>query len=153
VWTVKSEAQNRPLMETLTFDPLTGEELSHERFADRHPIDRAVNYGIAWHEGQLFGLANQLIGVATALMLTTLCVSGFVMWRRRKPAGLLGAPPSPAEPARLRGVAWIVLALTLLLPLMALSLAALLVFERLVAARLPALARWLGIEPIERFPT
>lgn len=153
VWTVKSEAQNRPLMETLTFDPTTGEELSHERFADKHPIDRVVNYGIAWHEGQLFGLINQLIGVATALMLVTLSVSGFVIWRRRKPERALGAPPAPAEPARLRGVALIVLALALLLPLMALSLAALLVFERLVVARLPALSRWLGIGPIARFPT
>jgi uncharacterized iron-regulated membrane protein len=153
VWTVKSEAQNRPLMETLTFDPATGEELRHERFADKHPIDRVVNYGIAWHEGQLFGLINQLIGVATALLLVTLSVSGFVMWRRRKPEWALGAPPAPAEPARLRGVALIVLALALLLPLMALSLAALLVFERLVVARLPALSRWLGIGPIARFPT
>jgi uncharacterized iron-regulated membrane protein/NAD(P)-dependent dehydrogenase (short-subunit alcohol dehydrogenase family) len=42
VWTVKSEAQNRPLMETLTFDPATGQELTHERFADKHPLDRLV---------------------------------------------------------------------------------------------------------------
>lgn len=153
VWTVKSEAQNRPLQQALTFDPATGEELSHERFADRHPIDRAVNYGIAWHEGQLFGLANQLIGVVTALMLVTLSISGFVMWRRRKPDGVFGAPPPPAEPGRLRGVAAIVLALALLLPLMALSLATLLVLERLVFARLPAFARWFGIGPTARFPT
>ncbi len=153
VWTVKSEAQNRPLMETLTFDPATGQELSHERFADKHPIDRLVNYGIAWHEGQLLGFVNQWIGVATALMLVTLSVSGFVMWRRRKPAGLLGAPPPPAEPKRLRGFVAIVLALAVLLPLMALSLAVLLVLERLVFARLPAFSRWLGIGAIARFPT
>lgn len=153
VWTVKSEAQNRPLQATLTFDPTTGEELSHERFADRHPIDRVVNYGIAWHEGQLFGLVNQLIGVATAVMLVTLSVSGFVMWRRRKPEGQLGAPPPPTESARLRGVAVIVVGLALLLPLMALSLAVMLVLERLVLARLPGLSRWLGIGATVRFPT
>jgi uncharacterized iron-regulated membrane protein len=147
VWTVKSEAQNRPLMETLTFDPATGQELSHERFADRHPIDRVVNYGIAWHEGQLFGLLNQLIGVATALMLMTLCVSGFVMWRRRKPEGRLGAPPPPADPQRLRGAVAIALVLAVLLPLMALSLAVLLVIERLVLVRVPAVSRWLGLRP------
>jgi len=147
VWTIKSEAQNRPLMETLTFDPATGAELSHERFADKHPIDRLVNYGIAWHEGQLFGLANQLVGVATALMLITLAVSGFVMWRRRKPARLLGAPPLAPTPARLRGAAAIALALSALLPLMALSLAVMLALERLVLARIPATARWLGLRP------
>jgi len=34
-----------------------------------------------------------------------------------------------------------------LLPLMALSLAGMLVLERLVLARLPAIARWLGLRP------
>ena len=141
VWTVKSEAQNRPLMETLTFDAITNEELSHERFADKHPIDRVVNYGIAWHEGQLFGPVNQLIGVMTALMLVMLSVSAFVLWRRRKPPGQLGAPASLAEPARLRGVAAIALALA------ALTLAAILVLERAVLARIPAFAAWLGLRP------
>jgi uncharacterized iron-regulated membrane protein len=145
VWTVKSEAQNRPLVQTLSFDPVTGEELRHERFADKHPLDRAINYGIAWHEGQLFGWLNQLIGVLTAAMLVTLAVSGFVVWRRRKPSEDLGAPPSPPIGPKLRGVAVIVLLAAALLPLLAVSLVALLVLERMVLARVPALARWLGL--------
>ena len=64
--------------------------------ATASPIDRVVAYGVAWHEGQLLGLFNQLVGVATALMLITLVISGFVMWRRRKPDHALGAPPLPA---------------------------------------------------------
>ena len=32
-----------------------------------------------------------LIGVLTALMLVTLCISGAMMWWRRKPEGELGA--------------------------------------------------------------
>ncbi len=144
-WSVRSDAQNRPLRASLTYDALTGAETSRETFADKHPIDRAVGYGIAWHEGQLFGWVNQLVGVLTALMLVTLAVSGFVMWRRRRPADLLGAPPLPALPARIGGVVGIVLVLAAALPLLALSLALFWLIERLVLIRIPPVARWLGL--------
>jgi uncharacterized iron-regulated membrane protein len=147
VWTAKSEAQNRMLTRSVSFDPASGAVVSRQDFADRHPIDRWVNAGIAWHEGQLLGLFNQLVGVATALMLVTLCVSGFVMWRRRKPNGNLGAPPLPRSAARLRGVAMIVLVLAALLPLLAASLIVLWLVERIVLPRIPSAARWLGLAP------
>ena len=150
-WTVKSDTQNRPRRATLTYDALTGAEMSRETFADKHPIDRAVGYGVAWHEGQLLGWFNQLVGVLTALMLIALTVSGFVLWRRRKPAsalgGGLGAPPLPEVPARIGGVVGIVLLLAALLPMLAISLAVLWLAERLVLANLPPVARWLGLAP------
>ena len=59
-WVVRSDSQNRPLRTTLKFDAMTGELTSRRTFADQHPIDRFVGYGIAWHEGQLFGWINQL---------------------------------------------------------------------------------------------
>lgn len=145
VWTVKSEAQNRTLGRSVTFDPASAIETGRQDFAGKHPIDRIVNTGIAWHEGQLLGLFNQLVGVATALMLVALSISGFVMWRRRKPERGLGAPPSPPMPARLRGVALIVLLLAALLPLLAASLIVLWIAERLIFPRIPAAARWLGL--------
>jgi uncharacterized iron-regulated membrane protein len=144
-WTVKSDAQNRPLRVTLTYDAMTGAETSRQQFADKHAIDRVVGYGIAWHEGQLLGWFNQLVGVLTALMLITLAVSGFVMWRRRKPEAMLGAPPLPKVPARIGGVVAIVLLLAALLPLLALSLIALWVIERLVLTRITPVSRWLGL--------
>lgn len=144
-WTVKSETQNRPLVRSVTYDMATGKELERVGFGDKHVIDRAVNYGIAWHEGQLFGWINQFVGVMTALGLITLVISGFVMWRRRKPQGMLGAPPLPSVPIRMRGVVVITLMFAALLPLLAISLAALWLFDRFVLPHLPALARWLGM--------
>lgn len=144
-WTVKSDAQNRPLRVTLTYDAMTGAQLSREDFAGKHVVDRVVGYGIAWHEGQLFGLANQLVGVATATMLITLSVSGFIMWRRRKPADRLGAPPLPPVPARIKGVALLILVLAALLPLLAASLILLWMVERLVLCRVPLVKKWLGL--------
>jgi uncharacterized iron-regulated membrane protein len=90
---------------------------------------------------------NQLVGVATALMLATLTISGFVMWWRRKPADRLGAPPLPHAPARLRALMAAVLVLAALLPLLAASLIVLWLFDRLVLPRLPHLAAWLGAAP------
>ena len=148
-WTIKSEAQNRPLNRSITFDVATGKEVSRTGFADKHAIDQAVNYGIAWHEGQLFGWINQLVGVVTALGLITLVISGFMMWRRRKPVDALGAPIAPAVPQKIRGVAVIIAVMAILLPLLAISLLALWLFDRLLLPRLPAFALWLGARPAQ----
>jgi uncharacterized iron-regulated membrane protein len=148
-WTVKSEAQNRPLNRTITFDVATGAEMSRTGFADKHVIDRAVNYGIAWHEGQLFGWINQLVGVLTAVALITLTVTGFLMWRRRKPAASLGAPPMPSATHKMRGAAIILVVLAVLLPLLAASLLLLWLFDRLLLPRLPSLAQWLGVRSVQ----
>ena len=148
-WTIKSEAQNRPLNRSITFDVATGKEMSRTSFTDKHVIDQAVNYGIAWHEGQLFGWINQLIGVLTALGLITLVISGFMMWRQRKPVDALGAPIAPAVPQKIRGVAVIIAVMAILLPLLAMSLLALWLFDRLLLPRLPAFALWLGVRPAQ----
>ena len=145
-WTVKSDTQDRPRRVTIRYDMTTGREVSRETFADKHPIDRVVGYGVAWHEGALFGVANQLIGLATALALITLSVSGFLLWRRRKPASGLGPPPASASPARWRAVAAITMVLASFLPLLALSLATVWLAEWLVLRRSRAMSAWLGLD-------
>lgn len=144
-WSVRSETQNRPLRVSYNYDPMTGRETTHEDFADKHVIDRVVGYGVAWHEGQLLGLANQLIGVVTALMLVAMSGTGFILWWRRRPADWLGAPPAPSIPPRMGGVVVIVLALAALLPMLAISMAAMLGIEFALLRRLPGVRRWLGL--------
>ncbi len=144
-WTLTTQTQNRPLVRKVSYDVVTGIEVSRSGFADKHVIDRIVGTGIAWHEGALFGIVSQLIGVLTALMLITLAVSGFLMWRRRKPDDALGAPPLPRDPAKLKGVAAIILLLAALLPLLAASLILLWIVDRLIIPRLPRAAKWLGV--------
>jgi uncharacterized iron-regulated membrane protein len=143
-WTVKSEAQNRTLRATITYDMATGEALARENFADRHPIDRAIGYGIAWHEGQLFGWFNQLIGVLTALALMLMAMSGFIMWWRRKPQGSLGAPPASHVRPKRTGLVVIIAILALLLPLLAASLLAMWVIDYAVLR----VRRWLGMHDL-----
>lgn len=144
-WTLTSLVQNRPLGLTLTFDADTGEQLTREAFADRHPIDRVIGYGLAWHEGALLGALNQLIGVLTALALVTLGITGFLVWRRRRPAGVLGAPALPAERRKPVFVTATILVLAVLLPLLAASLLVLWLIDALLPRLAPQAAAWLGI--------
>jgi uncharacterized iron-regulated membrane protein len=144
-WVVTSITQNRPQGLTINYDALTGGELSRESFADRHPIDRVVGYGLAWHEGALFGAINQAVGVLTAAALVTMSITGFLMWRRRKPAGVLGAPVLPSERGKPAFVVVATLVLALLLPLLAASLLLLWVIDLLLPRLHPATADWLGI--------
>jgi uncharacterized iron-regulated membrane protein len=132
-WTVKSETQNRPLARQVTYDAATGAETGRRDFADQHVIDRVVNTGVAWHEGQLFGIVNQLIGLATTLGLVTISILGLLLWLRRRPAGRLGAPPAPwGKAARWPLAALLVLAL--LLPLFGISLIALALLDGMALA-------------------
>lgn len=130
VWTVKSQTQNRPLSRQVSYDPRTGDETARRGWAEMHPVDRAVNTGIAWHEGQLFGLANQLIGLATALALCAISILGALMWLKRRPAGGVGVPPRTDTGVPAGVVAGLVL-LALLLPLFAASLIGVAILDRL----------------------
>lgn len=146
-WTVTSDAANRPLRTRLTIDGATGRILSRKDFGQRHWIDRAVGYGIAAHEGALFGVVNQLLGTATALFLMLLAVSGAILWWRRRPEGLLGAP-IPLRRPRFGPVLILAIALLgLLMPLFGATLLAVLLVERLLLRRLPRARRWLGLSP------
>lgn len=143
-WTARSDAQNRPLRQNLTLDGATGSVTSRQMFAERPLIDRLVGYGVAIHEGQMFGWLNQALGVFTALGLVVVSVSGFVMWRKRRPAGRLGAPPAGrgliSMPLLLAGI----LALGIALPLLGASLLILVAFDLWALPRVPRLARYLG---------
>lgn len=149
-WTVKSDAGDRTRRADVWLDLATAEPVARTDFADRHVIDRVVGFGIAAHEGRLFGWLNQALGLAAALGLVLLCISSFVMWRKRAPgrlsAGAIGAPPPPPDARAGFGVAAIIVVSGVLLPLLGLCLVALALVERLVLSRVPAARRWLGLK-------
>ncbi len=147
VWWVKSNAQNRPAREDVALAADTGAEVRRDTFGEKHIIDQIVGVGIAAHEGQLFAPLNQVLGVLTALGLITLCVSAFVMWRRRAPEGVLGAPP-PIPDARVGwGLAALIVVCGLLLPVLGISLLLIGLVEWGVLRRWPSARQWLGMAP------
>jgi uncharacterized iron-regulated membrane protein len=144
-WRAVSQTQNRPLGATIKFDASDGTVLGKQVFGDKHPIDQAVGVGLALHEGQLFGPLNQIIGLLTALGLTTLCVSAFIMWRKRAPDGVLGAPPPIPDQKIGYGLGALIIAFAMFLPVLGISLIIIAALERLIIARIPVARSWLGL--------
>ncbi|SDF52566.1 PepSY domain-containing protein [Dyella sp. 333MFSha] len=144
-WSARSDTQNRPRRIEARLDPLTGAVVSQVRFADRPFLDRLIGYGVAMHEGQLFAPLNQILGVITALGLLTMSVSSVVLWWRRRPVGVLGAPPARRD-TRAGGVlvALIVL-LAVFLPLFGVTLLLVLLLERFVVRRWERGRHFLGL--------
>jgi uncharacterized iron-regulated membrane protein len=144
-WTARSDAQNRTLRTTLELDS-TGAIVRREDFSQQQWIDRWVETGVAAHEGQLFGLANQLLGLFTALCLMALSVSAFLLWWRRRPEKVLGAPAylEPEKPLAFSFVL-VVIVFCAYLPLLGASIIAVRAMELLLFRKIPATRRWLGL--------
>ena len=108
-------------------------------------MDRLVGYGVAAHEGQLFGLANQLLNLGTALGLIVMVTSSLALWLRRRTADALGAPPTLATPPVAYGFVVLLIALGVFLPLFGASALLVLTAETLILSRLPGVRNWLGL--------
>lgn len=147
-WTVKSDAQNRPLRTAVMMDPASARIVQRDDFSHRSLIDRILGVGIAAHEGQLFGFANQILSVATAMGLVTLCVSAAILWWRRRSVGVLGAPVPMARPRWSFAPVAVILALALYLPAMAASLILVVLLEKFVFSKIPPVSRWLGLAEV-----
>ena len=144
-WTARSDAANRPQRVNLVLDAQTGAVLKRVDFAQRPLLDRVIGYGVAAHEGQLFGVANQALGLFTTLGLICLALSALVLWWRRRPQGVLGAPAAMTG-ARYPALAFVVLVLLgLYLPLLGASLLLVWLLERCLLSRIAPLARFLGL--------
>jgi len=121
----------------LHLDQYSGKVLADVRFKDFGFMAKFYSFGIIWHEGQLFGLLNQIIGLITCLGVILLAVTGVAMWWSRRPQGQLAAPSTPAGFTQPPAVVVIAVVLAALLPLMAATLALLGLGDWLLAPRLP----------------
>jgi uncharacterized iron-regulated membrane protein len=148
LWTVKSNAENRPLRTDIVMDRTTGAIVSRKDFDQRPFIDRVIGIGVAAHEGVLFGAVNQLLSLMTVLGLITLSLSSVVLWWRRRPGGVLGAP----VPQGAIRHSWLLVGLVVLLgfvvPLFGISLALVVALERLALRHMARPSRWLGLRPV-----
>lgn len=145
-WTAKSDTQDRPLRVDLELDPATGSILKRVNFNQHHWIDQAVGYGVAAHEGQLFGLFNQLLGVFMAIGLILLSISALLLWWRRRPERGLGAPPLPLKQSAIpTGITILIIGFGIYLPLMGLSLVVVFLMERFILRKIRPAREWLGL--------
>lgn len=132
LWTVRSDTQNRPLRESVTVTP-DGHVVKQETFTQKGFMDRIVGYGVAAHEGQLFGGVNQAINLVVATGLMMMSSAATVLWLKRKPAGSLGAPAAvPTRKYGMVGMTTLVI-LGLLLPELGAALLVLVLANRMFA--------------------
>ena len=127
-------------------DPKTGAILQRKDFSSKPWLDRVIGTGIAAHEGQLFGPLNQILSLFMVAGLVTLSISGLVMWWRRRPEGVLGAPaPLPRVPFSVGLIAFVV-AFGIYMPFLGGSMILVLLCERLLLRNIPSVQTWLGLE-------
>jgi uncharacterized iron-regulated membrane protein len=144
-WTAKSDAQDRPLRVDLVLDPKTGAILQRKDFSSKPWLDRVIGVGIAAHEGQLFGPLNQILSLFMVGGLVTLSISGLVMWWRRRPEGVLGAPSSVRKvPFSIALVVFIV-AFGIYMPFLGGSIILVFLCERFLLRNIPPVQIWLGL--------
>lgn len=116
-------------------------------FADQNIVDKVINVAIATHEGHLFGRLNQAILLLNAIGVLLVSITAARMWWRRRPSGVLGAPPQGARPRFSALLLATVAALAVILRLFGVSLRLVLAVDRIFLQRVSAANRWLGLVP------
>ena len=127
---------------TVHVDQYSGKVLAEVGFADYGLAAKAMAVGIALHQGDM-GLWNTALNVLFCLAVIFLCVSGVVMWWKRRPRGAsrLVAPPLPANLPLWKGAVFLMLLLSLAFPLVGLTLLTVLALDLLILSRIPPLKR------------
>jgi uncharacterized iron-regulated membrane protein len=146
-WTAKSDTRDRPLQVDLVLDGKTGAVLKRTGFSSKPLLDRAVGTGIAAHEGALFGWPNKLLSLFTTTGLVLLSVSGLILWRKRKPDGVLGAPAPIRRVHFSAALIALMVGLGLYFPFLGGSMILAGLTERFILRRIPTAQRWLGLYP------
>lgn len=145
VWTLSrdsmsSDDPNPTRDRTVHIDRYSGRVLADIRYDDYGPAGKAMAVGIALHMGTL-GLLSVLANTVVCLAVIFLCVSAMVLWWRRRPSGQarLAAPPMPPDMPIWRGAIVVGTIIGVAFPLAGLTFAAVLLLDRLVLSRVPAL--------------
>ncbi len=126
-------------------DRYSGDMLADVRFQDYSLMGKAMAVGIALHMG-LLGLWSVLANTLFCLSVMFLCISGVVMWWKRRPAGRSGLvpPPMPADMPLWKGAMAVGLVISLAFPMAGITLAVVMLLDVLILSRVPALKRAFG---------
>ena len=86
-WTVTEIDRSWPTqVDAVSVDPHAMHILDRTRFEDFPLMAKLTRWGVDFHMGILFGLANQLLLIAFGIALCVLIVWGYRMWWMRRPA-------------------------------------------------------------------
>lgn len=132
-WTAAQMSDQVEQTRAVYLDGGDGRVLGDIGYRQFGPAAKAIEWGIAVHEGRQFGLVNKLVMLAGCVAVWLMGVSAVVMWWKRRPQGRpkgrLAAPARPTHRGAYAGLLAIVLPLAVLYPLVGASLVAALVLD------------------------
>lgn len=144
VYTIVTDPRRDPsAAQTLHVDQYSGRVLVSYGWAEYGLMAKAVEQGIAVHEGRRYGVANLILMLGACLALITLIVTGVWMWWKRRPRGRVGAPARVTNRRTAYGVIAIMAVLGVLFPLAGVTMVAVLALD-LLLRRIPRPARASG---------
>jgi uncharacterized iron-regulated membrane protein len=130
---------------TVHVDQYSGTIAGRYGYTDYSPAAKVVSQGIALHEGRRFGSFNTVGTTAFCLGVIFLCVTGPLMWWKRRPRGAGMAAPRGRMPLKAApGLLVLLVVLGLFLPMFGISVLLVLLFDQLVVRRVPALRSRFG---------
>ncbi|GGO88225.1 hypothetical protein GCM10011584_14690 [Nocardioides phosphati] len=147
VYSVMGYAFHAPSREaTVHVDQFTGQPVAQYGYRDYPALAKVVDQGIALHEGRRFGSANLVASAAFCVAVIVMCLSGPLMWWRRRPRGRsVGAPRGRLNlrtgPVAVAGL----IGLALVLPVFGASLVAVLALDQLVLRRVTPLKSFFNV--------
>ena len=122
VYTASVYPENVAGQRVVHLDQYSGRVLLDMGYADYGAAGRGLEWGINVHLGQEYGTFNRLFLLLACAAIVMLCVSGAVMWWKRRPGGGLGVPPLPKERRTVAAVFALLCVGGVLFPLVGVSL-------------------------------
>jgi uncharacterized iron-regulated membrane protein len=106
---------------TLYVDQYDGRVLDDVGYARFGPTAKAIEWGIAVHQGMEYGPVNRYLMLAGCIAIVMLVVTSVTMWWKRRPRGSLGVPPAPEERRAYRVLIAIMVVVGIFYPLVGVS--------------------------------
>lgn len=121
--TMSADIKNAWDDRTVHFDRYSGAVLADVGFMDYNWFAKSMAAGIALHMGQ-FGILNLIASTVFCIAIITLCISGVIMWWKRRPNAsfTLSPPPMPKDLACWKHAVWILLPISFLFPMGAIAI-------------------------------
>lgn len=148
VWTLSQDSMsydaNSPTIDrTVHIDQYSGKQLADIRYDDYNGFGKFMAVSIALHMGTL-GWWSVAANVLFCLSVIFICISGWVMWWKRRPAHAVGLTP-PAQkikPLPFWAMVLPLLVVAVIFPTAIIAIATVWLLDALLLSRIPALAKW-----------
>lgn len=149
VWTINQDSMSHdspsPTADrTMHLDRYSGKILADIKFEDYNAFGQFMAVSIAFHMGTM-GWWSVALNVVFCLSIIFMCISGYIMWWKRRPSQTVGlCPPSRVSEWKQHKVAILVLlGVAAIFPTALIAIVSIILLDWLVVSRVGTLRKWL----------